>query len=355
MPRKISQKNYAKLSDCAKIFNPEIFDEYFKKINELNVLVIGDTIVDEYVYCKFVNHSPAESVDVYEYERNELMGGGIIAIANHISQFCEKTKLTTSLGLEDEHNILINGFLNRNIKKQYFYYKGYTVLKRRFIRADVNIKVFKIDYLSRDDSLLIYNQKGICGYLEKELKNYDIVVVGDFGHGFLSGDFIDLICEKSKFLAVNVQTNPTNFGNNLITKYKRADYISVNEHELYLAAGKVYPIDSILEISKKLKCEKIAITLGKNGCIFFDGKKQEIFKTPVLTGNIVDTVGAGDAFFAVTSLFSAVYAPANLIGFLGNCVGALAVKTVCNNSAVTKNALKEEIKRVLESMADDSK
>lgn len=348
MTRKVSQNNYAKLSDCVGKFNPEVFDEYFKKINELNVLVIGDTIVDEYVYCKFVNHSPAESVDVYEYERNELMGGGIIAVANHISQFCEKTKLTTGLGLEDKHNIFINGFLDRRIKKQYFYYKGHTVLKRRFVDAERKMKVFKIDYLSRDDSLLIYNQKEICGCLEKDLHNYDIVVVGDFGHGFLFGDFIDLICEKSRFLAVNVQTNPTNFGRNLVTKYKRADYISINERELYLATRKTNQTDSVLEISKKLKCEKIAVTLGKNGCMFFDGKKSEIIKTPVLTGNVVDTVGAGDTFFAVTSLFSATRAPAELIGFLGNCAGALAIKIVCNSAAITKDGLKEEIKRALE-------
>jgi len=65
--------------------------------------------------------------------------------------------------------------------------------------------------------------------------DYDLVIVSDYGHGFLTKKIRDLICAKAKYLALNVQTNSANIGFNLVTKYRRANCVCIDELELRYA------------------------------------------------------------------------------------------------------------------------
>jgi sugar/nucleoside kinase (ribokinase family) len=100
---------------------------------------------------------------------------------------------------------------------------------------------------------------------------YDLVIVTDFGHGTMTPELIARVSREARYLAVNAQTNSTNFGFNLITKYPRADFVVLDELEARLAAhDKDSPIeDVILAISAIFK--KIIVTMGANGAVGFDG------------------------------------------------------------------------------------
>ena len=66
------------------------------------------------------------------------------------------------------------------------------------------------------------------------LPEYDLVVVADYGHGMLSASAIDVLCSRSRFLAVNTQSNAGNHGFNMISKYPRADYVCLAQREVAL-------------------------------------------------------------------------------------------------------------------------
>jgi len=181
-------------------------------------------------------------------------------------------------------------------------------------------------------------------FIEKEITNYDVVLVNDFGHGFLNDELIETIEKKAKFLAINVQTNSSNFGFNLIEKYSRADFLSTNHGEIKLLfhTKEEKYVDLLKKLAKKGKYNKILLTLGKKGTVYFDGKS--INKYSAQTTTPVDTVGAGDAVFSITALLSFINSNSKTISELANIIGAIIVKTVGNKDSLKKEDFKEYLK-----------
>ena len=99
-------------------------------------------------------------------------------------------------------------------------------------------------------------------------------------------------------------------------------------------------------MSKTLKAHYLIITLGSEGSIGIN-KDGELNRTPAFSTKVVDIVGAGDAFFAYTAPCFADGMSIDLVSFIGNAVGALAVQTVCNKKAVEKYELLEFIHAIL--------
>ena len=174
--------------------------------------------------------------------------------------------------------------------------------------------------------------------IEERMAEADVVVVTDFGHGLLNKNTIELLKERAPFLAVNAQSNSANHGFNLISKYDRSDYICIDGPEARLAVHDKYAsLETILQDSlpKQIDCSKMVITQGKNGCLVFDSKNG-LSKVPALTSTIVDTVGAGDAFFALTAPLVASGLPMEQIGFLGNAAYAIKYGIVWHRKSVQK-------------------
>ncbi len=179
------------------------------------------------------------------------------------------------------------------------------------------------------------------------LADYDLVIVSDFGHGFLTDNLINLICKHSKFLAVNTQTNSANMGFNLITEYTNIDYVALDELEIrYAAHNRTGELRSIMKIiAPKIHCKNLAITRGIHGAVSFC-KELGFLSSPALATQVVDTIGAGDAFLSFTAPLAALEAPMDMVLFIGNAAGALAVQIVCNRESVSPVELKKFIATV---------
>ena len=102
-----------------------------------------------------------------------------------------------------------------------------------------------------DNFLSNLNNKKILNYLNKNLKNFDVVILIDYGHGLINKEIYQVLKNKSKYLAINCQTNSANLGFNFITKYKKSDYMCIDEPELRLATSNNYD---------KIENNKISIT-----------------------------------------------------------------------------------------------
>ena len=174
------------------------------------------------------------------------------------------------------------------------------------------------------------------------------MLVSDFGHGFITEGIINLIKRRARKYAVNTQTNAANTGYNLITKYQTPYYICVDESELRLAAQEKHAsIEDVAQRIKKLVgARHLIVTLGKSGSLGI-GRNNEINRTPIFSAEVVDTIGAGDAFFAYTAPCFAVGMPLDLVSFIGNVVGALAVQIVGNKKPVEKYEVMEYVHNLL--------
>ena len=103
MPEQVHQylEFFGQRHDSAEIIN--VLNEMAK----LNVLVIGDTILDEYQYCEVIGKSSKDPVLAMKYQSHDLFAGGVLAVANHAANFANQVKLVTVLGEQDSHEEFI--------------------------------------------------------------------------------------------------------------------------------------------------------------------------------------------------------------------------------------------------------
>lgn len=307
----------------------------FDALRKMNVLVIGEAIIDEYHYCKAMGKSSKELLVTTKYLHEESFAGGILACANHVAGFCENVHLVTCLGSKNSHEEFIHSHLKPNITTRFFHRDdSSTIVKRRYVDQAFLSKMFEVCFLD-ESALPAHIERDLCAYLKSILRNYDLVLVVDYGHGFFGQKTIHVLCENSRFLALNTQTNSANAGYNLVTKYSHADYVCIDEPEMRLAChDRVSDLRILIkQIAGKLGSKRTAITRGHLGSLTHEGDDR-FFDTPVFSSKVVDRIGAGDAYLSITAPCVAADIPMDLVGFIGNAVGALAVRIVGNRSAV---------------------
>ncbi len=322
--------------------------ERLNRLQNLKVLLIGDGIIDEYHYCESMGKSAKAHLVVSRYLNHEVFLGGAFAIANHVAGLCEKVHLVTLVGSVDSREKFILGGLKPNVEAKLFHQTDRpTIVKKRYVNQYLNQKLFEINYLN-DKYIEGKAESDVMDYLKTVIDGYDLVLVSDFGHGFITKNMIEMLGALSKKIAVNTQTNSANVGYNLITKYNSPDFVCLDEPELRLVAqDKHANIEDIAaKIARSINANHLIVTLGKKGS-FGITQENEINRTPVFSSKIIDTVGAGDAFFAFTSLCFARNMPLDMVSVIGNAAGALAVQIVCNKKSVEKHELLEFIHTIL--------
>lgn len=308
------------------------------KASELRVLVVGDAIIDEYHYVNAMGKSAKEHIIATRYDSSERFAGGVFAAANHIASFCKEVEILTVLGDDDSQEDFIRAHLAENVRMTPIMRENTpTTRKSRFIDAGYIRKLFEVYYF--DDSPPPQNvRETICNTIAERADDFDLVVVTDFGHGMLDNNAIDALEEHARFLAVNTQTNSANHGYNMITRYPHANFICVDTPEAQLAANdKFSSVEDIVinKLMKQIDCERFVVTHGKHGCIMFS-KDGTFMRIPAFTKTVVDTVGAGDAFFAVGAPLAAIGAPLEVVSFVGNAAGAMKVGIVGHRSWIEK-------------------
>ena len=265
-------------------------------ISKYKVLVMGDGIIDEYVYVRPQGKSPKENIISNRVISSERFRGGAWAARGHLGGFVGSANL----------------FCGERI-----------TVKRRFVETGYIRKLFETHEEEK-------GQEEIA----PDLAGFDLCIVTDFGHGCITPQLIERLTASKTFLAVNAQTNSANLGFNLITKYPRADYVVLDELEARLAA---HDRDSdIKDVILKLGFQRIIVTLGPRGAIGYDGEFHQAAGEGV---KIVDTMGAGDAFFCVTAPFACAGATMPELLAIGNAAGAIKCQVVGHRQSVTKEAL----------------
>ena len=309
------------------------------KLKDLKVLFVGDAIIDEYQYVQPMGKSAKENMIATLFKEREVFAGGVFAAANHVADFCDHVEVITSFGAYESYEDLARDSLKANIQLHAVHRADApTTRKCRFIDTGYTMrKLFEV-YVMDDAPLLAEEETKLQALIEERIAEADVVIVTDFGHGLLSNGTVQLLIDKAPFLAVNTQSNSANHGYNLISKYAKADYICIDGVEARLAAHEKFD-DLDVVVSERLPeivdCAKMVVTKGKHGCVAYE-KGAPLSKVPALTSTIVDTVGAGDAFFAVTAPLVAAGVPMDQVGFLGNAVGAMKVGIVGHRTSVEK-------------------
>ena len=312
-----------------------------EQVKDYHVVLVGDAIIDEYQYVLPMGKTPKENMIATRFQDRELFAGGVFAAANHVASFCKQVDVITCLGANNSFEELAHQSLRPNVRLHTIMRQGSpTTLKRRFVDPSYMRKLFEV-YFMDDEPLPASLQDELNGLIKEIAPNADVVIAADFGHGLINSSSIETLTSVSRFLAVNTQSNSANLGYNLITKYPRADYLCIDAPEARLAVSdRISAAGDIARrlIDERVDCSKIIVTQGKHGCVTYE-RGGVVHTIPAFAKNVVDTVGAGDAFLTVTAPLVAAGGPMHRVGFIGNVVGALKVEIVGHRRSIDKPSL----------------
>lgn len=328
------------------------FPKIKKKIQEikkLKILVIGETILDEYVFCEAIGKSGKEPILVLKELQKNMYPGGVLSIANNLSQFSNNVSIISMIGKVRSYSNYIKKNLSKKIKTNLLLKKNSpTILKRRFIDAISKNKIFGV-YDINDDILGPEDEIKFNSKLIKEIKKYDLVVVSDYGHGLISSKSAKIICKESKFLALNAQVNAFNVGYHTMKNYRKFNTLIVNEreirHELRDKNGQLNEL--IKKLAKDRVVENLIVTRGGSGSILYNKKSNKFFKSEAYAKKVIDKIGAGDTMLAIIALCLKLKMNFNLSLMIGSLAAAQSVGSLANETKLDQIQMLKTLENIL--------
>ena len=320
-------------------------------LKKLKVLVIGETIIDQYVFCEALGKSGKEPMLVLRDIKMEEYLGGAAAISRHLSQFCNNISLLSMVGEKGEHLKEISKNLPKNIDFRYIKKKNSpTIIKKRFIdnSTNTNNKVLGV-YTINDEILNGRDEKLFNNMLKKTIPKYDLVIVSDYGHGLISKKSAKLICKLSKYLALNAQVNAANVGYHSMRNYKNIDCVIINEkeikHELRDRNEKLEVL--IKKLSNDQNIKNLVVTQGISGSVLYNKKDKKFNYCEAYAKTSVDKIGAGDAMLSIIALCLKSRFARELVLLTGSLAAAQSVKTIGNKEVINKIQILKSLENIL--------
>lgn len=322
---------------------------HIDSLRSLRVVVVGETILDEYVYCDVIGKASKDPILALRYRSDETYAGGAVAIANHLASFCEDIELVSYLGTIRPQEDLVRRSLRPNVKARFVRKRGApTIVKRRFVEKYLGVTKLLEVYDLDESPLDAESELELNDHVRDAVSRADVVIAADFGHGLIGPSTVSELATRAPFLAVNTQVNAANLGYHAISKYPRASYVCIHEGEMRLDRrdrSSSVP-DLMVDLTQRLRADTIIVTLGKKGLISY--RTGGGFSTcPAFSVKVVDLIGSGDAVFAVTALCVAKDVPQDVTGFIGNLIGAQAVTIVGNSAAVDRVQLLKSVEALM--------
>ena len=170
---------------------------------------------------------------------------------------------------------------------------------------------------------------------------YDLTIVSDYGHGLISKKSANLVCNLSKYLALNAQVNASNIGYHTMDKYNNVECVVINETELrHETRNKSSPIKLLMKkLARKLKIKNLIVTQGSQGSTLFTANAKKYYSSAAFASKIVDKVGAGDAMLAAVSLCLKNNFDKNFSLLVASLAAAQSVETIGNSVPINKNKI----------------
>jgi rfaE bifunctional protein nucleotidyltransferase chain/domain len=293
----------------------------FEAADALNILFVGETIIDEYRYVAPLAKPSKEFIlATVEAREPEQFLGGVIAASLHADW--KNVQVVTD--------------------------DGEPIRKTRYVDTDFGRKLFEV-YSKPKLDLSEHQYAAFWNKIDEKVDAADVVIVFDFGHGLISGGWRLGILEQAKFFAVNAQTNASNYGYNPVTKYGKANLVCIDMPEARLAAqmqDETQPGVLMNELAERMRFDNIIITQGRNGSVC--GKPDEMRMTiPSFGARALDTMGAGDAFLATVAPLVAAGLDLEIASFVGNVAGAIKTDIVGHRRHVERAELLQTVEALL--------
>lgn len=340
------QKNFIKKLKVK--YGTDQMIKFLDKFKKIKSLIIGETIIDKYSYCEALGKSGKEPYLAFNEIYEKIYLGGAASIAKQFREYTKYVKLLSMIGEKKEFlNFIKDRLPNISIKNFIYKSKSPTILKKRYIDIISKNKVFG-SYSINTDEINKNQEVEFIKKIKSLSKNVNIVLISDYGHGFITKKVASNICNSRKFIALNAQVNAANIGYHSIAKYRRIDALIINETELRYEMKSRY--DQTESIAKKYLSNSninyLVVTMGSQGS-FMITKNNKIFRCPAFASKIVDKVGAGDSMLSIISICLKLKIPEEVSLFLGAIIASYSLSNYSSEETVNIETLKRTIRFML--------
>lgn len=302
------------------------------------MLVVGDIILDEYIWGKATRLSPEAPVPVLEVARYSYIPGGCGNVASNIKTLGGDVKLVSVIG-EDIHAEVLKDTLNQKGIDASFLIKDKdrsTTVKTRLI-AHNNQQLARADREIRT-SISCETEQKILDNVLSVIEKIDLVVLSDYAKGVLTPAVCLKVIETAKNYGKRVLIDPKGLD---YSKYSGCSVITPNRLEAEIAANLPKDTDAVM-LAEKLRsvidAEYVVITLGEDGVLLSSVNETERF--PAINSEVYDVTGAGDSLISAMALgMASTNGDIKTSIVLGNYAAGVAVRKI-GTTAVSAEELK---------------
>jgi D-beta-D-heptose 7-phosphate kinase/D-beta-D-heptose 1-phosphate adenosyltransferase len=310
-----------------------------KNFKQRRILVIGDLILDRYIWGKVSRISPEAPVPVVEVMDDTFVLGGAANVANNIVSLGGQVTVSGIVGRDRAAEMLEKLFGEKGIEFFAIEDKRPTTIKTRVIAHSQQVVRF-----DREDKEKLSGRalKSLLTYIEEAVPEHDVIVVSDYKKGVVSAHVMKAVLKASrgrKFVVVDPKIGHFHL-------YKGVSMITPNLMEAAHGAGVEITDEKTLvkagtKLLKKLGCEAVLLTRGEQGMSLF--QKTGVIHIPTFARKVYDVTGAGDTVIATFALAYASGATLEESAILANYAAGIVVGEV--GTAVTTQAkLKQALK-----------
>ena len=323
----------------------------FEDFNSLNVLIIGDVMLDSYIWGAVERISPEAPVPIVTVKKKDFRLGGAANVALNVASLGAKPILCALIGDDDDGKKLIQRLDDSKISKEGIVVSAHrpTTVKTRIIASSQH--VVRVDEES-DRVVNAQEEREIMERIEKLLPSCQVVIFEDYDKGVLNASIIEktiLLADKNSIPTV-VDPKRRNF-----LSYKGVTLFKPNLKELReglkidVEAANHSSVESAVDqLKEKLNVAGVMLTLSENG-VYIDFQNEKI-KLPAHAREIADVSGAGDTVVSIAALTVALNLSPKQIAFLSNLGGGL----VCQYVGVVPIDKEELLKEALIENAESS-
>ena len=274
-------------------------ESLFLRAANFRCLVVGDLMLDEYLWGKAERISPEAPVQVVDIQREDLRLGGAGNVANNLKALGCRVTVASVIGDDQNGTALLQAFGAREISDSgVFREPGRRTGRKTRIMA-ANQQILRIDRESREQ-LSPATETELCHWLTKQLSHFDVVLVSDYLKGVLTPAVLSAITTTAQARRIPVLVDPK--GSDYL-KYRGATCLTPNRKEAETAAG--IPIIDEESLGKaadaimaRVGLDNLLITRSEAGMSLFCGNGQTV-QISTAAREVFDVTGAGDTVLAL--------------------------------------------------------
>lgn len=319
-----------------------IFSKIISKFDQAKILVVGDLMLDEFIWGDVSRISPEAPVPVVYAKSESFMPGGALNVVNNIRALGGKAFPCGVIGRDVRGERLITELKDLGIDVGGIVVdsKRPTTLKTRVIAR--HQQVVRIDR-ERIEPIDQKVRGRILNFIQKKAPTVDVILIEDYGKGVITAQLLREVLKlvRSQKKQITVDPKEDHFA-----YYRGVNVITPNHHEAQAATGiKMNDRGSLRKIGRellsRLKPKAVLITLGEEGMCLFEAS-GDITHIPTVAQEVYDVSGAGDTVISALSMALACGADMKAAAYLSNYAAGVVVGKV-GIAVVTRQELLERI------------